>query len=112
MNLTEQDVRELRKTPGDLVRLMKQARAEAHAENARRRALVLKHPDLAARLCEPPIRHTTPEHWTGYVPPAHDAPGVGGDLPLNTSPARAALAALVTEAEAREAARQTNRKAA
>lgn len=112
MNLTEQDVRELRKTPGDLVRLMKQARANAHAENARRRALVLRHPDLAARLTEPPIRHTTPEHWTGYVPPAHDAPGVGGDLPLNTSPARAALAALVAEAEAREAVRQTNGKAA
>lgn len=109
MNLTEQDVRELRKTPGDLIRLMKQARANAHAENARRRALVLRHPDLAARLCEPPIRHTTPEHWTGYVPPAHDAPGVGGGLPLNTSPARAALGALVAEAEARAAnARKEN----
>jgi hypothetical protein len=111
MNLSEADVRDLRKQ-GDLIRLIKQARAAAHAENKRRRALVLRYPELAARLTEPPIRHTTPEHWTGYVPPAHDAPGVGGDLPLNTSPARAALTALVAEAEAREATRQTNRKAA
>lgn len=109
MNLSEGDVRELRKTPGDLVRLIKQARANALAENARRRALVLKHPDLAARLTEPPLRHTLPEHWTGYIPPSHDAPSVGGYQPINTSPARAALAAILAEAEARAA---TERKAA
>lgn len=103
MNLTEQDVSELRKTPGDLIRLMKQARADALAENARRRALVLRHPDLAARLTEPPIRHTTPEHWTGYVPPASDAPSLGGAEPINHSPARKALVAIVAEAEQRAA---------
>ncbi|MFJ4682009.1 hypothetical protein [Streptomyces sp. NPDC088789] len=103
MNLTEQDVRELRKQ-GDLVRLIKQARAAAHAENSRRRALVLRHPDLAERLTQPPISHTTPEHWTGYVPPAHDPETFGGGQPLNTSPIRAALAALVAEAERRTSA--------
>jgi hypothetical protein len=100
MNLTEQDVRELRKQ-GDLTRLIKQARAEAHAENARRRALVLKHPDLAEQLTQPPINHTTPQHWTGYIPPAHDPETFGGGQPLNTSPIRAALAALLEEAERR-----------
>jgi hypothetical protein len=108
MNLTEADVRELRRSPGDLIRLIKQARINAAAENARRRALVLKHPDLAAQLCEPPLRHTTPEHWTGYIPPAHDAETFGGAQPLNTSPARAALVALVAEAEQRAGARQEN----
>lgn len=103
MNLTEQDIHELRKNPGDLPRLIKQARAEAHAENARRRALVLRHPDLAERLTQPPINHTTPEHWTGYVPPAHDPETFGGGQPLNTSPIRAALARLVDEAERRTA---------
>jgi hypothetical protein len=108
MNLSEADVRDLRKQ-GDLIRLIKQARAAAHAENKRRRALVLRYPELAARLCEPPIRHTTPEHWTGYIPPAYDAPALGGAEPINTSPARAALVALLAEAEARTA---TERKAA
>lgn len=100
MNLSEQDVRDLRQQ-GDLLTLIKQAQATSRAENARRRALVLKHPDLAARLCEPPLRHTTPEHWTGYIPPAYDAIALSGAQPINTSPARAALVALLTEAEAR-----------
>ena len=108
MNLSEDDVRDLRRQ-GDLIALIKQARANALAENARRRALVLKHPDLAAQLCEPPLRHTLPEHWTGYIPPTHDAPSVGGYQPINTSPARAALVALLAEAEARTT---TERKAA
>jgi hypothetical protein len=103
VNLTEQDVAELRKNKGDLIRLIKQARTNALAENARRRTLVLRHPDLAARLTEPPIRHTTPEHWTGYVPPASDAPSLGGAEPINHSPARAALVAIVAEAEQRAA---------
>jgi hypothetical protein len=111
VNFTEQDVHELRKIPGDLVRLMKQARANALAENARRRALVLRHPDLAARLTEPPLRHTLPEHWTGYIPPSHDAPSVGGYQPINTAPCRPALLALVAEAEARTASQQKGQAA-
>lgn len=101
-DFTEQDIRELR-AQGDLIAFMKQARAAALAENARRRALVLRYPDLAARLTDPPVRHTTPEHWTGYIPPAYDAPTLGGAAPINHSPARAALAALVAEAERRAA---------
>ncbi|OXS35417.1 hypothetical protein [Streptomyces sp. XY006] len=104
MNLTEQDVAVLRRNPGDLLRLIKQARTNAAQENTRRRALVLRHPDLAERLTQPPIGHTTPQHWTGYVPPEYDAPSVGGSQPINNSPIRAALAALVAEAEARDTA--------
>ena len=107
MNLTEQDVAVLRRNPGDLLRLIKQARTNAAQENTRRRSLVLKHPDLAERLTQPPINHTTPDHWTGYVPPEYDAPSVGGGQPINTSPARRALAALVAEAEARDTASRT-----
>ena len=108
MNLSEADVRDLRKQ-GDLLRLIKQAQAAARAENARRRALVLRYPELAAKLTEPPIRHTTPEHWTGYIPPAYDAETYGGGQPINTSPVRAALVAILAEAEARAG---TERKAA
>lgn len=100
MNLTEQDVRALRQQ-GDLARLIKQARRDAAAENQRRRALVLRHPDLAAKLTQAPINCSHSEAWSGYVPPAHDAETVGGGRPINTSPIRAALAAIVTEAERR-----------
>ena len=110
MNLSEADVRDLRKQ-GDLIRLIKQARIAAHAENKRRRALVLRHPDLAARLCEPPIRHTTPEHWTGYIAPAYDAETYGGGQPLNTSPVRAALVAILAEAEQRAGAERKGQAA-
>ncbi|MFI9154535.1 hypothetical protein [Streptomyces sp. NPDC053367] len=100
MNLNEDDVRALRRQ-GELTALLKHARAQGATENARRRALVLRHPDLAAKLTEPPLRHTLPEHWTGYIPPEYDPPTVGGHQPLNNSAARAALLALVAEAERR-----------
>lgn len=110
MNLSEDDVRDLRHQ-GDLTRLIKQAQAAGRTENARRRALVLRHPDLAQKLTEPPLRHTTPEHWTGYIPPAYDAVALGGAQPINTSPARAALVALLAEAEARSATAQNGQAA-
>lgn len=34
------------------------------------RARVLRHPDIAKRLCESPLYYTRPEVWNGYVPPA------------------------------------------
>jgi hypothetical protein len=105
IDISEQDVPELR-AQGDLITFIKQGIAAARAENARRRALVLRYPDLAERLIEPPLRHTTPEHWTGYVPPASDAPSLGGAEPINHSPARKALAAIVAEAEHRAATGQ------
>jgi hypothetical protein len=59
--------------------------------------LVLSYPDLAAKLCEPPLSYTKPSHWNGFVPP---------DLfngEHNNSPYREALAAIVAEAMERSA---------
>ena len=110
MNISEADVRDLRRQ-GDLLRLIKQARAAARSEDARRRALVLKYPDLAQKLTEPPIGHTLPEHWTGYIPPAYDPETYGGGRPINTAPCRPALLALVAEAEQRAATTQKGQAA-
>jgi hypothetical protein len=56
------------------------------------RELVLSHPDLAAKLCQPPLNFTKPTNWNGFVAP---------DLfngERNDSPYRKALAAIVAEA--------------
>lgn len=91
---TPDDIRAMRRD-GDLGAYLTQLRNQAAAECARRRALVLRWLDLSARLTEPPISHTTPEQWTGYIPPSHwnGAP--------NTHPARRALLDLIAEAERR-----------
>lgn len=91
---TPDDIAAMRRD-GDLRDYLRSLREGAAADCARRRALVLRHPDLAARLTEPPLTHTTPEAWTGHIPPAtfNGAP--------NNTPARNALLALVTEAEHR-----------
>lgn len=49
--------------------LWKKAKAKAEQEAAENRAAVLRHPDLATKLTQPPIGYTKPEQWTGYVPP-------------------------------------------
>lgn len=95
MDLTDQDLIALIRQ-GDLGPYLRQATEAAHAENERRRRLVLRFPDLAVRLTQPPIGHATPEHWTGYIPPETTCTGA-----INDSPARPALLALVAEAEAR-----------
>ncbi len=61
------------------------------------RRLVLSHPDLAARLCEPALGYQRPEQWNGFVPPEI----FNGEH--NLSPRLEALAAIVAEAEARPA---------
>ncbi|MFD5031677.1 hypothetical protein ACFWM0_14865 [Streptomyces sp. NPDC058405] len=104
-NLSEQDVHALRQQQ-DLKAFMAQAMADAKAENARRRALVLRHEDLAAKLTEAPHRFTLPGHWTGYIPPAT------WNGAANTTPVRPALLALVTEAERRQGAAVGARAAA
>lgn len=105
MTISEQDIAELRRQ-GDLKEFLKQTRTAAHAENKRRRTLVLRYPDLAEQLKKPPHRHTTPQDWTGYIPPATDCTGA-----INTTPCRAALLALVAEAEQRAEAEQQGRAA-
>lgn len=83
-----------------------------------RRASVLKHPDLARRLTEPPLGFRTSTDWSGYIPPAADPqdpcdrcradPGKGGcrnrgrhTARLNDSARRRALVELVDEAARR-----------
>ncbi|MFC9973595.1 hypothetical protein ACFVH6_22140 [Spirillospora sp. NPDC127200] len=62
------------------------------------RDAVLAYPDLAARLCEDPIGYARPDQWNGYVPPEI------ADQRHNNSPRREALAEIVAEAHARDAA--------
>lgn len=95
--LSPRDIRALLKQ-GDFARLVKDHLAQVRAENQRRRALVLQYPDLAARLCKPPLREATPETWNGWIPPE-----IWREQ-INDSPIRAALVALVAEAERRNTA--------
>lgn len=94
MSPAEEDIRALRQQ-NDLKAFMDEARRAARDENDRRRRLVLAHEDLAKRLTEPPLAHSAPERWTGFVPPATCAGAI------NTSPVRAQLVAIVAEAERR-----------
>lgn len=66
--------------------------------------LVLAHPDLAEQLKSNLIGYTRPENWNGYIPPAEipGPAGAPGYYVPNPSPRRAALVALVDEAQRRE----------
>ena len=80
------------------------AKLEAKRVCQARRALVLHYPDLADQLKSNLIGYSRPENWNGYIPPEYDPPRRDGTVPLNDSPRRAALVALVEEAERRAAA--------
>lgn len=60
------------------------------------RDLVLRHPEIARRLTEPPIGYARPEQWNGYVPP------VLWREQLNDSPQRMALLDLIAAARQAE----------
>lgn len=75
--------------------------ARAVSEVAERRARVLRHPDLAARLTRRPLEFTSPEKWNGFVPPK-TVPTLDGWKP-NDSAARAALVEICAEALRRDA---------
>jgi hypothetical protein len=63
--------------------------------------MVMRYRDLAEKLCQPPIGYAKPEQWNGYVPPAYDPEHIDGSIPLNDSPRRTALLALLEEAAER-----------
>lgn len=65
--------------------------------NAERRAVVLRHPDVARRLCERPLSLPKPEQWNGYISPPTLATGGRND-----SPVRAQVMEVYTEACRRE----------
>lgn len=56
------------------------------------RERVLRHPHIAQRLCDPPLRYSRPEVWNGYVPPET------WQGRHNDSPQRAALLDIITAA--------------
>ena len=91
---TYDDIRAL-KIEGELGKFIKGHMNAARTEAAHRRGLVLRYPDLAAKLTEPPLRFTSPEHWNGFIPPAT------WNQAMNTAACRPALIALVEEAERR-----------
>jgi len=84
---------------------VRQAISDATNACQTRRARVLAHPDIAARLTWPPLDFTDPRKWNGYVPPATGPYGEarpdptsrtgwddsGVDEAPNDSPRRAAL---------------------
>lgn len=73
---------------------------QAKRECEARRARVLAHPDIAKRLCDFPLRASTPEMWTGFVPPA-EVPTVNG-WKRNESPIRRQIIAILKAVEAAE----------
>lgn len=87
-------------------RLWRTAARDAARQSAEQRKLILAYPDIAARLCDPPLGYKQPGDWTGYIPPAYDPEDWKGVIPLNDSPRRAALMELLEAAAEREDAQR------
>lgn len=90
------DIQAMRKQ-GDLVEFIRLSWRDGRAKAAERKALILRHPDLAKKLTEPPLGYQRPDQWSGAIPP-ETWNGVANDSPL-----RPVILALLAEAEAREA---------
>lgn len=93
-DVSQDDIREIRRQ-GELKDWFRMVRESALEERERVRKLVMRHPDLVARLGEPPMGLRVPSLWTGFVPP----------LEWNGSPnslMHRAYQAVVDEAERRE----------
>ncbi|MGH3936442.1 MAG: hypothetical protein ACRDS1_15935 [Pseudonocardiaceae bacterium] len=104
-----------------VLRLWRTALARSKEESAARRERVLTNRDLADRLTLPPLRLSSPQHWSGWIPPrtlpeeccAHCARGSGSLAcrgqahlaGLNDSPIRRQLVEIASEAMARESGR-------
>lgn len=85
-------------------------RAAALAACAQNRALVLRYPDIAAQLKQPPYSAGNPANWTGYIPGVLAAEDHRGRVAINTSPVRAQLLEIVTAAAERHDAQQRARE--
>lgn len=94
--LDQGDVHAMRQQ-GDLVAFIKASMAEGKRNADMRRALVLRHPDVAAKLLLWPLSYKQPEQWSGAMPPEQ-----WGGHP-NNAPERKAILALLAEAEALDA---------
>lgn len=76
------------------------AEAEPVPNDGSLRSRVLAHPELAKRLCDPPLSYSRPEVWTGYVP-AETWQGH-----KNTSTRRTQLLGIIAELEGLEAQKE------
>lgn len=79
--------------PGDRQAMYADLVRDQHEENQARRDLVLRHPDIAARLTKYPFRYPQPEDWNGYMPPEMWRGA------RNDSPYRALLVRMLDDAE-------------
>jgi len=84
---------------GQLGLMWQAVTAATASDNDARKALVLQHPDLAARVAKA-LGLSSPDRWNGRMPPA-TVPGKGDYMP-NPSPLLARLREIVAEAEARQ----------
>jgi hypothetical protein len=99
--LAAANLRELTAAPvmaPELGGLWREAHARATQARQERRKRVLAHPDLAARLCQPPLGYGSPEQWNGFIPPRYLPGDALGVIRINTAPRRAALAEISAEA--------------
>lgn len=93
--IAEEDVRAMRQQ-GDLKEFIRLGMAQGRTDAAARKALVLRHPEIAARLTKPPFGYKSPEQWAGGVPP-ETFNGTRNDSPL-----RPAVLQLLADAQALE----------
>jgi hypothetical protein len=77
------------------------AARQAAKQSTEQHKLVNRYKDIAAKLCDPPLGYKSPGQWRGYIPPAYDPEHIDGVIPLNHSPRRTALMALLEEAAER-----------
>ncbi|MEU2510202.1 hypothetical protein ABZ621_36690 [Streptomyces sp. NPDC007863] len=93
--MTDADVRDIAamRQQGSLGDYLRHTREQEAIANAQRKRLVYRHTDLVDQL-----KLIGQDPWNGRIPPAQ----WGGAI--NTSPIRAALLAIVDEAEQRSAA--------
>jgi hypothetical protein len=85
----------------DWRKLYTQIAAQEAENNRRNRELVLRYPDIAAKLCHPPLHLSRPGNWNGSLPGPYLPETTRGVFPPNRSPVRAQLISIINEAAER-----------
>jgi hypothetical protein len=85
----------------DWRKLYTQIAAQEAENNRRNRELVLRYPDIAAKLCHLPLHLSRPGNWNGSLPGPYLPETVRGVFPPNRSPVRAQLISIINEAAER-----------
>lgn len=93
------EVAEMR-AQGDLTAYRKAVGLAARSVCGERRTAILAHSDLALMLLEAPLKMSSPEKWTGFVPPLTYEGKQRRQR--NDSPYRAQLVAILRQAEQRD----------